>query len=161
MATCGNCGSETRRVLSTMTSDGRLLPKPKDQCSHCAPELFQDGFAAPSDRRIWLEHEALPHLYSKMPDGSLLAKDSVLCGIQAAMDLDPDAEAKELAIAKKRARRRTIPLTKTEIERADQAWRPIVRRHYAEQARLDQADRDYTEAIVEKHLRRDHDNLVH
>lgn len=161
MAFCGNCGESSSRILSTMTRNGKLLPESIDQCKHCSPELFQDAFAAPSDRKIWLEHEALPHLYDRMPDGSLRAKDIVLCGIQDAMDADPDAELRARVVAKKRATRRTSPLTKTEMERADREWRPIVRRHYAQQAELNQADRDYTEAVVENLLRRDHDNLVH
>jgi hypothetical protein len=96
-----------------------------------------------------------------LPDGSLVAKDIVLCGIQAAMDVDPDAEARESLIAKKRATRRTKPLSKIEVEQADRAWRPIVKQHYAEQARIEREDMAYTEALVEKYVRIGREESAH
>jgi hypothetical protein len=161
MATCSSCNSQATRILTTMTANGKLLEHPQDQCPNCCPELFQEAFAAPSDRKLWLEHEAVPDLYTRLPDGSLVAKDSVLCGIQAAMDMDPDGEAREQAIAKKRATRRTKPLTRTEIEQADRAWRPIVKERYAVQEKLERDDLLYTEAVVDRLVRIGREESIH
>src|SRR5689334_19201301 len=158
MAICGNCGEHTTRLTITMTANhGRTLlleGERKEACPNCSPELFSDPFFEPSDRRIWPEHIARPHLYSTMPDGSLRARDSVLCEIQDAMEMDPDKEQMERQIAKKRASRRTTPLTQLEIEAAEREWRPIVKQREADQRNQEYEDRLYTEHLLEKHVRR-------
>jgi hypothetical protein len=152
-----DCGAETTRITLTMTGGGKLLDRPTSICPSCAPESFQEPFYAVSERKIVAEHIARPHLYTQLPNGEFVAKDIVLQGIQDVMDTDPDHEKRQAAIARKRATRRTQPLSPTEIEQAERKWRPIVRAHQAEQERLAQQDRAYTDAVIEKYARQGHE----
>lgn len=156
-----DCGAETTRITMTMTAGGRLLKKPTTICPQCRPEQFQEPFYEVTDRRIVAEHIARPYLYTQLPNGEFVAKDIVLSGIQDAMDADPDADRRQQLIERKRATRRTTPMTQAEIEAADRQWRPIVKQHYAEQDRIAREDRAYTDFIVEKAVRESHDQTIH
>jgi hypothetical protein len=162
MAICGNCQSQTTRLQMVMTSGGVLLPEGQrpEACPNCRPELFAEPFAAPIDRKVWPEHEAKPYLYERASDGSLRAKDILLADLDAAWQVDPDQEAAEKAIERKRRTRRTTPLEPWEIEQAERAWRPIVKEWYADIERQNQADRDYTEARIEHWKRNERDSTI-
>jgi hypothetical protein len=162
MAICGNCQSETTRLQMVMTSGGQLLPEGQRQeaCPSCRPELFSDGFADPTDRRIWPEQVAKPHLYERAADGSWQAKDILLADLDDAWNKDPDAEARAAWVENKRKTRRTKPLEPWEIEQAERVWRPIVKQMYAEQEQAQKADIEYTESRIEHWKRLDHDSTV-
>lgn len=151
MAICGNCQTHTTRLQMVMTSGGKLLPEGQRQecCPSCRPEMFAEPFAAPIDRKIWPEHEAKPYLYTRGADGSLRAKDEVLADLDAEWKKDPDADASEAALARKRAQRRTKPLEPWEIEQSERAWRPIVAQWKADVERQNELDRLYTESRIE------------
>jgi hypothetical protein len=160
MAICGGCGHESSRVRITMTTAGgkRLLAEGErtEECPNCRPEHFQDPFLG-IDNKIWLEHEAKPNLYKLMPDGSFTAKDELLADIDAVMNVDPDAERMQAAIEHKRANRRTTPMTQTEIERMERAWRPVVQEMIQNHDQAIEADKLATEEIVLKHVRRNYE----
>lgn len=157
MAVCGNCQAHTTRLQLVMTANGELIPEGQRQeaCPNCRPELFSDPFAVPTDRRIWPEHEAKPYLYARAADGSFQAKDELLADLDAAWHVDPDAEASEAILARKRAQRRTKPLEPWEIEQSERAWRPIVAKWKEDAAKQEQSDRDYTESRIEHWKRTD------
>lgn len=161
MAICGGCNAETRRITLVMTTNGGkdFVPdgERKEICPNCAPEQFQEPWAAPADRRVWQEHEALPHLYHRRPDGGLELNDSQKQDIQTVWDQDPDTEAREKAIAKKRTQRRTAPLTEIEIQQAQNLWTPIIKQRQEDIQRQIDGDQLYTESLVEKYVKQDHE----
>ena len=157
MAICGGCNAETRRVHITMTDErGNLRPEGerKEICPNCCPEFFSAPFAAPSDRKIWDEAAALPHLYHLTPDGNLELSDSPKADLLTKFGRDTDLEA---AIAWKRKNRRTTPMTQEEIAQRDAEMRPFVQDYLQRCREAEQSDRDYTEAAIERWLREDHD----
>jgi hypothetical protein len=162
MAICGNCQSQTTRLQMVMTANGVLLPEGHRQeaCPHCRPELFHENFSDPTDRRIWPEQIAKPYLYERAGDGSWQAKDILLADLDDAWNKDPDVEAREKWVERKRATRRTKPLEPGEIEQAEKVWRPIVKEMYAQQAEAVKADQDYTESRIEHWNRLNHDSTV-
>lgn len=117
MATCGNCGAEVSRVRSVWDARGRQLP---DECPVCSPEAYAD-FKVKSvrDGTIAMGYEYMPTMYKKT-DAGYVAKDELIADTEAqASKPDADAEAAyQAALAKKRANRRTKPLTQSEIEQA-------------------------------------------
>jgi len=154
MALCNGCGQQSTRIRTTMTDDrGRLLPEDqrKEICQHCAPEQFSepcDPFA-----RYIEESQARPYLYDTLPDGSKRLKESPTADVWAEMTRDQDEEALQRAIEHKRRTRRTAPLSQTEIEQADAAWRDYFREMKAEEERVLDADKLATENIVLKYVR--------
>lgn len=134
--------------------NGQLLPadQRKEICQNCKPEDFH----APHDplARVWMEHEAKPYLYHYKSDGTLELNDSPKGDLIAEMYNNRDEEE---AIAKKRANRRTTPMTDDEVRAAEAMMRPLVQGYLADVKEQEQADSDYTENLVEKYVREDHD----
>jgi hypothetical protein len=147
--------------LIIMTTNGgkRLLPdgERREICPHCAPEEFQEPFLAPVDRRLWAEHEAKPYLYHRRPDGFFELNDSPKADLASEWEKDPDVEAREKAIARKRAQRRTKPLESWEIEQANRVWTPIVKQHIDDVRRQEEGDALYTENLIDNLIRKDRD----
>jgi hypothetical protein len=117
MAVCSNCKLEGPRVRSRWTEDGQL----PDECPSCAPESFEK-FTDPSDKKIWMGYEAHPNEYVKAPDGGYDRKPEYRAEQEARLARETDEERdKRLAIeAKKRAERRTEPMTGAELAAAMQ-----------------------------------------
>lgn len=159
MAICGTCGQSATKISTVMTSGGKLLPEDqrKDRCPNCDPGYFHDFTVGlyPIDRKLWNDHEANPRHYKLMPNGFMELKDEQKQEIQDVWDQDPDAEAREKAIARKRAQRRTAPLTRTEIEQAEQVWRPIVKQLEEDTKRQEEGDALYTENLIEDMMRKE------
>ena len=152
MAICGGCNAQTTRIHTTMTTNGKLLPEAerKDICPNCCPGFFAEAFAAPSDRKIWDEAAALPHLYHLKPDGSLELNDSPKADLMAKMGRDTDMET---AIAWKRKNRRTEPMTPDEIAAADALMRPAVTAYIEDTKKQVESDVAYTENLIENMMR--------
>lgn len=117
MALCGHCGADSPRVRSRWSKEGVQLP---DECPSCAPESFYGKFTAPSDKKIWMGYEVHPNEYEKAADGGYDRKpeyraeqESKLAGLTA-----DESEAEARAISKKRAERRTQPMTRSEMDSA-------------------------------------------
>jgi hypothetical protein len=124
MALCANCGHETRRMRVEYDERGQRL---REYCVECRPEQFADQpVTDPSDKKIYVGPEAMPNMYYRGTDGVLRAKDELLQDTLDILRRDPDAEAEKRAIAKKRATRRTRPLTRSEIEAADRWGREVL-----------------------------------
>lgn len=115
MAICGNCNSETSRVRTRFAPNGAQLP---DECPRCAPENFE-AMKSVRDGTIAMGWEYMPNMYKKTDEG-YVAKDELLADTEAqASKPDEDSEAAyQAALAKKRATRRTAPLTQSEIDQA-------------------------------------------
>jgi len=120
MAICGNCGAQSSRVRSRWTEKGVQLP---DQCPSCAPESMHDPFKSVRDGQIAMGWEYMPQMYRKTDNG-YVAKDELLADTeaQATKQSDEDIAAENAALAKKRAMRRTKPLSSAEIEIAITRW---------------------------------------
>lgn len=112
MAICQTCKAETSRVRTHWTEDGSQF----DECSQCAPGSFEK-FTAPSDKKIWMGYEAHPNEYIKAGDGGYDRKPEYRAEQEAKLtDLTEDErKAQSRAIAKKRATRRTEPMTEAEL----------------------------------------------
>lgn len=155
---CGGCGSDARKLRISMTDrNGKLLPEGerKEICQNCVPEDFH----APCDplAKVVFEHEAHPNLYHYKPDGSLELNDSPKGDLMAEMYNTRDEDE---ALARKRANRRTTPMTAEEIQAADAMMRPLVQAYLADVKEQEKADLDYTEKLVEKYVREDHDRQL-
>jgi hypothetical protein len=154
MAICGGCNAQTTRIHITMTSAGgrKLLAEDerKEICPNCCPEFFAEAFAAPSDRKIWDEAAAMPHLYHLGPDGSLELNDSPKADLMAKIGRDTDLET---AIEWKRRNRRTEPMTPDEIAAADALMRPAVTAYIEDTKKQVEADVAYTENLIENMMR--------
>jgi hypothetical protein len=114
MAVCGNCGATSSRIRSRWSKEGVKFP---DECPSCAPEAFDGKFTAPSDKKIWMGYEAHPNEYVKAEDGGYDRKLEYRAE-QEARIAAPTAEEIEIqrrAEAKKRAERRTEPMTHAEM----------------------------------------------
>ena len=116
MATCRGCGADALRTCARFGPDMQLL---KEVCPACKPEVFQGvKVTAPSDKKIWDGYEVEPErYYSRDGENVVRAKDELRQDVWDEFNRDPDEEAR----AKKRATRRTEPLSATEIENAN-AW---------------------------------------
>ncbi len=116
MAICRGCGAD---VLRTCARYGPSMELLSEICPQCAPDQFCGvKVTAPSDKKIWDGYEVEPDRYSS-PDAENVvhASDELRQDIWDEFNRDPDAEA----VQKKRATRRTEPLSASEIERA-KSW---------------------------------------
>lgn len=158
MAICGGCAAQTTRIHMTMTANGgkKLLAEDerKEICPNCCPEFFAEAFAAPSDRKVWDEAAALPHLYHMKPDGSLELNDSAKSDLMAEFGRDRDLET---ALAWKRKNRRTTPMTEEEIKAADALMRPAVTAYIEDTKKQIEGDKQYTENLIEDMMRKERD----
>ncbi len=114
MSICGHCGAESTRIKTHFCEDGSRY----DECPQCNPSDFEK-VTDPSDKKIWMGYEAHPNEYEKQYD-----KDGVIYmrkpeyraeQEQRLMEqTEEELEAQKLAVAKKRATRRTTPMTEAE-----------------------------------------------
>lgn len=116
MARCGNCGSEGCRVRSRWDEKGNALP---DECPQCTPAAFEK-FSNPSDKKIWMGYEAHPNEYVQSEDGGFDRKPEYRAEQEQRLRAETEDEREERlrAEAKKRATRRTEPMTTVEFEHA-------------------------------------------
>ena len=114
MAICGNCGAQSARVRSRWTDKGVQLP---DECPSCSPETMHDPFKSVRDGKIAMGWEYMPNMYRKTDDG-YVAKDELLADTeaQASKRSEDDIAIERNAIERKRATRRTKPLSQAELE---------------------------------------------
>lgn len=112
MAICGTCSNETPRVRCRWTEKGIELP---DECPNCAPQSFEK-FTDPSDKKIWMGFEAHPNEYVKAEDGGYDRKPEYRAEQEERLGqpTEEEREAEARAIRKKRAERRTMPMTPSE-----------------------------------------------
>lgn len=110
---CRGCGARVARTLTTLDAKGRLL---REECPSCKPELFAEPVRDPSDNKIYTGPQVFPHLYRPNAEGILEAKDELIQDTVSMWDKGPTQQA----IDRKRATRRTEPLSATEIEAAQQ-----------------------------------------
>lgn len=134
MAICSTCGTEGARIRSRW-QEGVQLP---DECPSCTPQSFEKQ-TDPSDKKFWIGPEYAPNDYEKRYD-----KDGVIympkpeatheleqsmCGVNSVTAIE-EREAMEKAAAKKRATRRTAPMTQGELNHAmtfiDTYLRPMI-----------------------------------
>jgi hypothetical protein len=108
---CANCGSETSRSRSTFEPSGELK---QEVCPHCSPESFDGVIHMPTDLKLWPGPAAMPNLYKRGKDDVYRAKDELISDTVAGWDRGPEEERKE----RKRALRRTEPLTSDELRAA-------------------------------------------
>jgi hypothetical protein len=116
MAVCSNCQAIGPRVRSRWNEKGFQLP---DECPACAPETFEK-FTAPSDKKIWMGYEAHPNEYVHSEDGGYDRKPEYVAEQEAKLCAETEDE-KVLRLgaeAKKRATRRTEPMTPVELDHA-------------------------------------------
>jgi hypothetical protein len=100
----------------------------REYCVLCAPEKFADQpVTVPTDKKVYIGPDALPHMYYHGLDGQLRAKDELLQDTVDILRKDPDEEAMRRTIEKKRRTRRTKPLTEAEIRAADRWGREVLR----------------------------------
>jgi hypothetical protein len=116
---CVNCGSETSRSLSSYDEENRLK---SELCPSCAPEKFEGAVVTPSDQKIWPGEVAMPNLYSRDREGNYHAKDELLADTVAMWDKGET----ERRMDKKRATRRTEPMTQAEIDRSMRWGREVL-----------------------------------
>lgn len=114
MAVCFNCGTEGVRVRSRWDGKGNRLP---DECPQCSPGSFEGKFTAPSDKKIWMGYEAHPNEYVKAEDGGYDRKPEYRAEQEAqlALPATDEREAQARAVARKRAERRTAPMSTDEM----------------------------------------------
>jgi hypothetical protein len=110
---CANCGSLTSRSRTTFDQHGKQL---QEICPHCAPQALDEPMRVPSDEKLYTGPQAYPHLYKQSADGVYRAKDELIADTAALWDKGPHEEAK----ARKRATRRTEPLTPEEQRKANE-----------------------------------------
>lgn len=123
MAKCDGCGAETTRYRTNFDRKGNVIG---GECASCKPENFTDPFD-PFDR-IASGPEAMPHMYKRDSNGVYQAKDELIADTVAGWDKGPT----ERAIERKRATRRTTPMTEEEIAAAkrwgDEKVQPSLKR---------------------------------
>lgn len=134
MATCGNCGAEGTRVRSRWEGANQL----PDECPACAPQSFEK-LSDPSDKKIWIGPEYDPNAYEKRydVDGVYYVPkpehthelEQKMCGVNSVAAQEERAAIAE-AEARKRATRRTKPLTQSELEQClavvDRYFKPLI-----------------------------------
>ena len=134
MAICGNCGSEGNRIRSRWAKDTQL----PDECPSCAPQSFEKQ-TDPSDKKLWIGPEVRPNDYEKrydldgvyyMPKPEVTAElERKACG-RDSVAAQEEREQMARAAQKKRAQRRTTPLSQSELQRAlarvDEFFRPLI-----------------------------------
>ena len=114
MAICSGCGNESTRTRSRWNDDGQL----PDICPHCSPESFEK-FSTPSDKKIWMGFEANPNEYEKRYDNDgvfYIRKQEYRAEQEDRLRSETEEERtlREQAEARKRAERRTSPMTPAE-----------------------------------------------
>lgn len=125
MALCGNCKQQTLRIRQDYDERNRFL---REYCVLCKPEKFSDQpVTDPSDKKIYVGPDALPHMYYQGTAGVLRAKDELLTDTLSILQADPDKEARDRAIAKKRKNRRTTPMSRAEIAAAERWGREVLK----------------------------------
>jgi hypothetical protein len=118
MSKCDGCGAETTRYRTTFDKKGNVIG---GECASCKPERFTDPFD-PLDRLV-SGPEAFPHLYTRDSEGVYHAKDELIADTAAGWDKGPT----ERNIERKRATRRTKPMTEDEIAAAQRWGDDVVR----------------------------------
>lgn len=143
MATCGGCGAERTRTRTIFNPNGTVR---KEECQSCAPGSFDPSWLTARGVPAW---EAYPEKYTKieLPDGRT--------GYRAKEEWRQDSEDKirksyektdqvdAIALEKKRASRRTAPMTADEITAVTERWRPVL------EDRIEQGNRRWNAAIKE------------
>lgn len=150
MAICGNCGAETRRVRTVMTTNGgkTLLPENqrKDECPVCAPDAFPPAWLTARGVMGW---EAYAEKYDKieLPDGRIgyRAKEEFRQDTEDRIRSGSVEEQKKYAAAleRKRQTRRTAPMTEDEIRARIERIRPVY------EDRQEQANQRFNRAVRE------------
>ena len=134
MAICGNCGAEGNRIRSRWAKDTQLT----DECPSCSPQSFEKQ-TDPSDKKLWIGPEVRPNDYEKrydldgvyyMPKPEVTAElERKACG-RDSVAAQEEREQMARAAQKKRAQRRTTPLSQSELQRAlarvDEFFRPLI-----------------------------------
>jgi hypothetical protein len=126
MAICGGCGSERTQVRTIFDAQGNVS---KEECSGCNPASFEPQWKKERGAMAW---EAYPNKYKKieLPDGRT--------GYRSTDEWRQDSEDKIRksyeradqpsveALERKRAGRRTAPMTEDEIRTLTERWRPVL-----------------------------------
>lgn len=128
MAICGNCGTETSRLRTTIYEDGT-----RDECPNCSPQTFEK-VTAPSDKKIWIGPEYAPNDYEKRYDSEgvyYMPKPEVTAEREAKIFKDSESDGKyAAAIETKRKHRRTQPMDELEIAAAlnkvERLFKPLI-----------------------------------
>lgn len=129
MPKCNACGVNARRVK--IIQHGKVL---EECCPQCKPQDFE-RWQDPSNTHGGFRWQYEPQKYKKrdMPDGRILmeATDERNADLEAQLSApSPYLEAKKQeALAIKRGRRRTSPMTKGEAESAVNRARSMVQAH--------------------------------
>ena len=113
MAKCRGCGAEERFTLTTLDEKGNLA---REECKQCRPDLFDGAKRVPSDNKIYSGPQAFPTQYKRDDNGIYHAKDEILQDTVDEWDKGPTQKN----IDKKRASRRTTPLSDEEVKKAQQ-----------------------------------------
>lgn len=143
MAICGGCGADRTRVRTIFNPDGTVRV---EECPSCAPGSFDPEWLLAKGATPW---EAYPGKYDKIsnPDGSVTwrAKEEWTQDTEDKIRASYEkVDAKEAAaIEKKRASRRTEPMTPAEIEAATNRFRPYF------EDRQEQKNRAWNAALSE------------
>jgi hypothetical protein len=120
MAICNSCGSEVSRLRTIFEVDGKAVT-PRDECPKCCPGTFEKLELYSKPAMGW---EAYPKMYKRRenPLGGWMyeATDEMRVDTEAkiAAGSAEDEEKYQKALALKRKKRRTKPLTGSEIEKA-------------------------------------------
>jgi hypothetical protein len=112
-----DCGEYAARVKVLMAKGNVLLENPITTCAKCAPGEFSEPFVID---RLVTGPEAYPHLYKKGADGVYRPTDEFR---QDTEDQITKPGPSQEAVERKRATRRTTPLTPEEIKESDRIWR--------------------------------------
>lgn len=145
MPKCDKCGEFSSHTKTKYNPDFSIA---EASCKLCRPEDFDDAFRDPSDNKIYHHHEAFPHMYKRNDEGVYIAKDEVSQNTLDIISQDPEAPLREAAIAKKRATRRTTPMTRGEIEAAQNYATPFVK-EWKEQLKREFMQREeYIDEVV-------------
>lgn len=112
MAICNTCNTEQKHIRTTFRGNAVI-----DECPNCNPEGFREKFKSIRDGEIVMGWEYDPSGYT-WKDGLPQLTDSRLQDMHdiAAKPYEETDDYKD-AVAKKRAKRRTSPLTPEEINK--------------------------------------------
>jgi len=118
-----SCGAETTRGTVIFGVKGEIAVQ---HCKVCRPELYEGPRRDPSDMKIWIGPEYMPNRYVKTSDADgpiYMATDELQQDTLDAVSKKPEealrSEQLEQELAdKKRATRRTAPMSEDEMRRA-------------------------------------------
>lgn len=136
MARC-SCGAETSRWRAIYSPSGALI---REECDQCAPNSFDPQWKTAKGAVGW---EAYPTMYKKvrLDDGRVgyIGKDELRADTEAklAKPSEDDTKTYAAAVARKRAHRRTKPLTKAEVENNLREFREAAQKQRALDAGLE------------------------